>query len=186
MHSRAEDPDWALIRAIARGDERALERLYQSYGPGLLVYLSGRLGDSHLAEEVLQDVMLAVWRAAPRFRFESKLRTWLFAIARNRAINAYQRKRAPDHLPIEQANRFSGSEMRPLDTRQEKRSTLLEALQNLPRQQRETLELVFMHNFSIQETAMILDVAPGTIKSRLHRAKTALRHDLSDQESADE
>jgi len=186
MHSRAEDPDWALIRAIARGDERALERLYQSYGPGLLVYLSGRLGDSHLAEEVLQDVMLAVWRAAPRFRFESKLRTWLFAIARNRAINAYQRKRAPDHLPIEQANRFSGSEMRPLDTRQEKRSTLLEALQNLPRQQRETLELVFMHNFSIQETAMILDVAPGTIKSRLHRAKTALRHDLSDQENADE
>jgi RNA polymerase sigma-70 factor (ECF subfamily) len=186
MQLKAEDPDWELIRAIAQGDARALERLYASYGPGLLVYLSGRLDDPHLAEEVLQDVMLAVWRAAPRFRYQSKLRTWLFAIARNRAINAYQRKRAPDHLPIERANRLSDSEMRPLDARQEKRSTLLEALQNLPRQQRETLELVFMHNFSIQETAMILDVAPGTVKSRLHRAKTALRQNLSDQEKADE
>lgn len=186
MHPRAEDPDWALIRAIARGDERALERLYASYGPSLLVYLSGRLGDPHLAEEVLQDVMLAVWRAAPRFRYESKLRTWLFAIARNRAINAYHRKRTPDHLPIEQANSLSGSEIRPLAARQEKRSALHEALQVLPQEQRETLELVFMHNFSIQETAAILDVAPGTVKSRLHRAKTALRQHLSAQEIPDE
>jgi hypothetical protein len=86
------DPDIELLRRMARQDEDALADLYQLYGPGLLAYLAARLGDRRLAEEVLQEVMVAAWRSAPRFRGECRVRTWLLTIARTRAINAYQRE----------------------------------------------------------------------------------------------
>ena len=86
------DPDLPLLQAMAKKDSSALEELYRRHGPRLLAYLSARLEDVGLAEEVLQDVMLSAWQNASRFRGECRVVTWLMAIARNRAINAFHRK----------------------------------------------------------------------------------------------
>jgi RNA polymerase sigma factor (sigma-70 family) len=165
------DPDFVLLQRIARQDEGALEELYQKYAASLLAYLSGRLGDARLAEEVLQDVMLAAWRNAPRFRGECRVRTWLLAIAHNRAINAYHRQIRPTALetPLDDPMPIQKGEM------VGKYDDLHTAIQSLPVEQRETLELVFYHGLSLQETALVLKIAPGTVKSRLHRAKARLR-----------
>jgi RNA polymerase sigma factor (sigma-70 family) len=94
MRREADDnPDLALMQAIASGDSVALRLLYEKHGLHLLNYLIARLDNRSLAEEVLQDVMLAVWQGAGRFCGRSQVRTWLFAIARRQAAKAIRRKR---------------------------------------------------------------------------------------------
>ncbi len=180
----AQPTDRQLIHAIARGDSRALETLYERHGLGILAYLIGQVDDRHLAEEVLQDVMLAVWQGAGRFRGDSSVRTWLLAIARRRAITARQ-GRAPLHAPLN--DDLAADADAPGDRLdvQAAQAALRAALAGLPPDQRETLELVFYHDLSGPEAAEVLGVAPGTVKSRLHRAKALLHALLRLQENAD-
>jgi RNA polymerase sigma-70 factor (ECF subfamily) len=171
------DPDLPLLQAMAKKDSSALEELYQRHGPRLLAYLSARLGDAGLAEEVLQDVMLSAWQNASRFRRECRVVTWLMAIARNLAINAFHRKLS--------ANSAALSIEDPYLARIGKRSPEIEkvgayegvqaALLAISEVQRETLELVFFHGLSLSETAYIQGISTGTVKSRLHRAKARIR-----------
>ena len=176
--------DRQLVSAIARGDSRALETLYERHGPALLAYLIGQVSDQRLAEEVLQDVMLAVWQGAARFRGDSSVRTWLLAIARRRAITARQ-QRAPAHAPLDDDIAADADPPGARLDAQADQAALRAALAALPPDHRETLELVFYHNLSGPEAAAVLGIAPGTVKSRLHRAKSLLHKLLRLGESAD-
>ena len=179
----AIDPDWLLLQRIVARDQDALQALYEKHAAGLLHYLTNRLGDSRLAEEVLQDTMLAVWQNAGGFRGECRVRTWLITIARYRAINAYHRQVLP-------SNRYVPflSDDPPADHQQVpvQYSDLNAALQALPEAQRETLELVFYHGLPQDEAARVLGIAPGTVKSRLHRARASLRAQMSTGSDPDE
>ncbi len=173
---RADDPDFALVQAMAGGDGGALDELYARYGAGIFSFLVARLGNRQLAEEVLQDVMLAAWDSAARFRGESKVLTWLLRIARNRSINAMRRRRLPQ-VPIQDSLDASADDTGPLEkvVRRSERDLVRDAIQELPAGQREVLVLVFYHHLSSQEVAEVLGIAVGTVKSRLHRAKANLR-----------
>lgn len=167
------DSDHRLVQAIAQGDMSALEALYARHGLRLLAYLVGQVNDRALAEEVLQDVMLAVWRGAASFRGDCRVTTWLLGIARRRAISARQ-ARGPDHAPLN--DEIAADNSGPLETLElrAEQHEIRAALAQLPADQRETLELIFYHGLSGPEAAEVLGVAPGTVKSRLHRAKTLL------------
>lgn len=175
MSLTSEDIDMGLIKSIGQGNELALEQLYERHGLRLLNYLIGQLRDRNLAEEVLQNVMLSVWKAAAGFRGDSKVTTWLIAIARNHAINA-RRRRIPPPLPLNESE--ADHQTGPMEAlmRNAERAEIHTALRQLPEEQRETLELIFYHQLTGSEAAELLGVSVGTIKSRLHRAKTALRH----------
>jgi RNA polymerase sigma-70 factor, ECF subfamily len=174
-----DDPDRALLRAMAAGDSRALDELYSRYGPAILSYLAARLYDRAQAEEVLQDVMLAVWRNAANFRGESKVLTWMLTIARNRAVNA-MRKHQVSQTPLDDVFELQSTDTGPVEKLEKgsQREAVREALKHLPEMQREILELVFYHQLSGQEVADVLGINQGTVKSRLHRAKEALRRAL--------
>lgn len=177
------DPHLDLIRRIARRDDSALEELYRQAAPGLLVYLIRRLDNAGLAEEVLQDVFLAVWTGAGNFRGVCRVSTWLLTIARNRAANAYHRQLAPHRADFdldELAKRLPDAVQAAPDAAEIPSADLAQALRSLPDAFREPLELVFYHGLSLEETALVLDVPPGTIKSRLHRAKARLRSMLGE------
>jgi RNA polymerase sigma-70 factor (ECF subfamily) len=176
MAPEAADPDLALIKAMAQGDSHALHQLYVRRGPGLLAYLTSRLGDRQWAEELLQDVMLAAWQAAAGFRQESRVHTWLLTIARNKAINAIQRDRSPPLTSMRSTELVNPGRVEADVARNEEVDRLQKGIGMLPEEQRETLELVFFHGLSGPETAAVMGVAPGTIKSRLNRAKARLRH----------
>jgi len=181
LPSKVNCTDLTLVCAMVDGDEWALGELYARHGASLLVYLNGQLGNRGLAEEILQDVMLAAWKGVARFRRESSVRTWLFAIARHKAINARRKKRLAlvslnDKLMVD-----SPSPLETLETSAEQ-AEVQGALRHLPAEQQETLELVFYHGMSGPEAAAVLGVAPGTVKSRLYRAKAMLRK-LLHQES---
>ena len=178
------DPDLSLLRAMGCGDAAALAELYRLRGPALLAYLTARLDDRGLAEEVLQDVMLAAWQAAGRFRGQGRVMAWLLAIARTRAINAYHRQVRPhatqvalDEASAQETAAQEGGE--PFGAHNE---ALSAGLRTLPAEQREALELVFVHGLSLQETAQVMSVAVGTVKSRLHRARKRLAKWITEEE----
>lgn len=179
-----DDPDLALVQAVACGDERALEALYARHGLRLLAYLTGLLGDPALAEEGVQDVMLAAWRGAPSFRGESTVRTWLLAIARRRARRMGRRHTLPQ-TRLEEAAMLSAFSPPDLADQEAEQTRVHEALAQLSPEQRETLELVFYHELSGPEAAAVLGVALGTVKSRLFRAKAALKSRLGRREPDD-
>lgn len=177
-------PDWMVVRAMANGDTAALDELYTRHGSAVLGFLNARLSDRQLAEEVLQDVMLAAWDHAASFREESKVRTWLLAIARNRAINS-QRKRRVQQVELSESFQFSSDETGPLEhvVKQSERDLVREGIRQLPDQYREVLTLVFYHQLTGPEAAEVIGVSVGTIKSRLHRAKEMLRRVLRSEGS---
>lgn len=161
----------------------ALDELYARCGSAILGYLVAKLGDRELAEEVLQDVMLSAWKSAAGFRGDSKVFTWLLSIARNRAINTY-RKRKPSVVALDDVFDLHGNDTGPLEQveRNDLRTAVARALRHLPETQREVLILVFYHQLTGPEVATVLDISVGTVKSRLHRAKQALRQVLQTRE----
>jgi RNA polymerase sigma-70 factor, ECF subfamily len=178
------DPDHRLVRAVADGDTQAMDELYAQYGPGILNFLVARLNNRQLAEEVLQDVMLAVWKSASNFRGDSKVLTWLLTIARNRAINT-TRKKCPTVVEMNEEIGLQSTDTGPLEkvARLDRYAALREALELLPEAQREVLTLVFFHQLSGAEVADVLDISVGTVKSRLFRAKETLRRVLPSEEN---
>lgn len=177
MPEQIQDPDFALVQAMAGGDVTALNELYTRHGANILNYLTSMLRDRQLAEEVLQDVMLAAWDHASGFRGESKVRTWLLTIARHRAINT-QRRTMPNLVELDETT-FS-ADTTPLEKleRKTQQQLLQAAIEQLPTFHQEILVLIFYHQLSGPEVADILGVTVGTVKSRLHRAKEMLRRVL--------
>ena len=177
-----DDP--ALVARVAAGDEEALRELTARYRAPLRRYLWRQLdGDARAVEEVVQDVFVAVWRGAARYRGEAKVATWLFQIARFQALRA--RRSANRHaalMPLEPEEGEDGQadwlgvscEDEVID-----RLELTEALGRLSPKHRETLELVFVFGFSPDEVARILEAPVGTIKSRISYARRALLLALS-------
>lgn len=184
-HMERSQEELALLRDIAAGNGQALERLYSRFGSALLSYLMAWLGDRQHAEEVLQDVMLAVWDHAGEFRGESSVYTWLLVIARNRAMNA-QRKYQPENVPLDDRESLASPDTGPQEAAERKvaATTVRKALTELPEHQREVLVLTFYNHLSGQEIADMLGVSLGTVKSRLSRAKEALRHVLQNYGTA--
>ena len=174
MPEYINDPDFALIQAITEGDVAALNELYTRHGANILNYLTSLLHDRTLAEEVLQDVMLAAWEHAADFRGDSKVRTWLLTIARHRAINTHRRA-APDLVPLDESAYTADTTPLEKVERKTQRQALQVALAQLPPFHQEILVLIFYHQLSGPEVAEVLGVTVGTVKSRLHRAKEMLR-----------
>lgn len=177
------DPDAGLIHAIARRDKRALADLYAKYASGLQAFLCAKLDDSALAEEIVQDVMLAVWQYAHQFEGRSSVKTWLLTIAHNRAVNAIRKKRLPiiqlsDAFDVPSSEPTATQTMEKVDME----ARVQRAIQQLPAGYREVLTLTFYHQLSGQEIADVLDISLGTVKSRLFRAKEQLKQRLGQEE----
>jgi hypothetical protein len=92
--------DETLVRHVAEGDAAALAALYRRYGTRLFGFLQRYAGDRMVAEEILQDTLLAVWRSAHLYAGRSSVRTWLFGIARRQAHNTLRRHR-PEEVPLD-------------------------------------------------------------------------------------
>lgn len=171
----SDEADDALLRAVAAGDPHALHALYQRHGLALLNALLRLLHDRAQAEDVLQAVMLAVWRGAGAFRGDSSARTWLYAIARRQAFRALRRDESA--LPLDDDT----LDTLPDDVPDEPDDALQTAIARLPGDQQAALELVYYRGLALVEAAARLNVPLNTLKSRLHRAREALRRILTEE-----
>jgi RNA polymerase sigma-70 factor (ECF subfamily) len=177
------DPFAPLVKAIAEaGDRDAFRQLFLHYGPRVKGYLL-RLGlDPARADELVQEVMVAVWRKAGSFDSrQATVSTWIFRIARNRRIDVFRRDQTarldesdPSLLPpplTDPADEVDAGQ------RQAKVSA---ALDLLPREQRDLVRQAFYEELSHSEIAEATGLALGTVKSRLRLAFGKLRAALQE------
>ena len=174
-----------VIRRIAIGDRDALAELYACYQRTLFNYLLQLTPDRGLAEEILQDTLVAVWKSAQSFEGRSSVRTWLIGIARRQAHNTLRQRR----LPLANETEMEGlvatdPEPEAWTLASFARDELAAAFRQLAPLHREVLVLTFVQELSYQETATILEVPVGTVKSRLSNARRALRAQLDGREEA--
>lgn len=167
--------DARLLRRIGQGDEDAMAVFYREHGQVVLAQVLLVAGDRVLAEEIVQDTMLAVWRGAGSFRGESSARSWVIAIARRQTRDRLRGRRlrvVGDAFLADQPASGPGPEVLALD-----RAELAEvrgAIRELTPAHREVLGLAFGSGLSLPEVAAVLEIPVGTVKSRLTAARTAL------------
>ncbi len=176
------DPELLWVQQIARGDRDAFEKLYAAYHVRLFRYLFRMVGETSLAEELTNDVMVQAWKSAVKFRGDSKASTWLFAIARNKALNEL-RRRQPVTVDIEVATTVAASTQSPEESvsRDDLQKTMKEAIAQLSPDHREVIDLTFYHGLSYQEIAAIMECPLNTVKTRMFYARKRLQELLEGQ-----
>jgi RNA polymerase sigma factor (sigma-70 family) len=169
------EDDFSLIRRVAAKDRQAFESLYQQYYPRLMGYLVKLLDRRELAEDVVHEVMVVVWNEASRFRYTSRLSTWMFGIAYHKALKA-RTKTAEQPLDRPPVAPTALDQADPEDAmiRQETHNALVHALQALSPEQRAVVELTFYHGFSYREIAAIVGCPVNTVKTRMLYARKRL------------
>jgi RNA polymerase sigma-70 factor (ECF subfamily) len=177
--AQARDLDW--LRQIGKGDRAALERLYMSHHGRLARFLARYTSRVDLIDEIINETLWAVWRGAREFRGESKVSTWISAIAYRRLMKMLRDQPAAV-ASAEADSEGVVSENAVPDTgesaRRELHDWLRHGLDLLPAEQRMTIELAYYLGQSCEEIATIMNCAVGTVKARMFHARLRLRNTL--------
>ena len=165
-----------LERVARRRDRRAFEQLYGEYAPRVFRFVLRTVRDEARAEEVVNDVMVEVWKAAGKFEGRSSLSTWIFSIARHRALNALRGKRITT-TDIDEAAGISDDREDPMtNTDGALQAKLMrEALDQLSPEHREVVELTFYQGLNYKEIATITECPENTVKTRMFHARKKLK-----------
>ncbi len=174
VDARAEELQ--LLQAVAAGDEGAFEVLFRRYFEGVYRYLARMVRNEAMAEEIANETLIDVWRGAERFRGDSKVSTWIFSIAHNKAVSELRKKRlAYDALEagIEVADDDdSADDAAELD---EAAAILRRCMDKLSPAHREVMELAYYQEMSITEVSDVMSVPSNTVKTRMFHGRKQLR-----------
>jgi RNA polymerase sigma-70 factor, ECF subfamily len=171
----AREHDNGLLSAIAAGDRRALEELYLSYHRRLARFLSRFTPRYENVEEIINDTFMVVWQSAKDFRYASQVSTWVIGIAYRTALKSVRRQK--NHTAARSLDDYPEQTTDPtFET--EVQDWLQQGLDQLPVEQRLTLELAYHMGHSLEEIAAITDCPVGTVKARMFHAREKLRQYL--------
>jgi RNA polymerase sigma-70 factor, ECF subfamily len=168
----AKERDNELLVAVAAGSRQALEELYLTYHRRLARFLSRFTPRYENVEEIINDTFLAVWQSAKHFRHASQVSTWIIGIAYRTALKSLRRQKhhtaagSLDDYPEQTVDPTSDTEVQ---------DWLRHGLNQLPVEQRLTLELAYHMGHSLEEIAAITECPVGTVKARMFHAREKLR-----------
>jgi RNA polymerase sigma-70 factor, ECF subfamily len=173
--------DVVLLGRVARGDEGALATLYDRHAGWLMVRLTRRCGSADVVDHAIQDTFLAVWREAGAFRGTGDVAAFIWGIGIRRLIDGIRRENGTgSRLP------WRAAEPAVVISAEDQVLTAIEhgrlgqALARLSPELRSAMEATVLDGLTCAEAAVLLGVAEGTVKSRCHRARRALRAALAD------
>lgn len=175
-----------LMERVAKGDDAALEDIYNRYAGMLKALILRVVKDYGEAEEILQEVFIQAWRQADRYNSRrASVSTWLALIARSRAIDRVRTRKVVART-VANAQKEKGDEHQSPEgvadvLNQERREKLGEALADLPDEQRTVLELAFYKGLTQREISKREDIPLGTVKTRTLLAMNKLRKALADE-----
>ncbi len=186
-----QQEDKRLLERLQRGEQRAFRELVQAHQQRVFRFCYRMLGNKDEAAEIAQEVFLAAFRFIANFRGESSLLTWLFRIASNMCKNRIRynyRRHQSQHAGFDEL--VERSDFRPVGERPHNPESLVsgrqlevavqDAINRLPEEFRETLVLRDVELLSYEEIQQLLGIPEGTIKSRLHRARSMVARMLRD------
>ncbi|XXF79400.1 sigma-70 family RNA polymerase sigma factor [Myxococcaceae bacterium GXIMD 01537] len=177
--------DTHLLKAARQGDARAMDELLAKHEPHVYRFGLRLCGSEQDARDVLQQTLMTAFEGLHQFRGEAALSTWLFQVARSYCIKTRRRRAGEpsEYVPLDapQARDVPETGEGPEEAAhaREMAAVLQEALLALPEGQREVLLLRDVDGLSAEEAARSLGIEVGALKSRLHRARGALRARLA-------
>jgi RNA polymerase sigma-70 factor (ECF subfamily) len=180
-HLAAAD-DAVLLRAVARGDERALAELYDRHAGWLLVRMRRRCAAPDTVDQALQDTFLALWRHAGRYRGQGEVTAFIWGIAIRRLIDAIRGNARAERAQPALRN---GPAQDLVQSAEDEvllgieYGRLGEALARLSPELRAAMQATVLDGLTCAEAARLLGVPVGTVKSRCHRARIELRERLT-------
>jgi RNA polymerase sigma-70 factor (ECF subfamily) len=168
-------PDEVLVEAIARGERDAMDRLYARHHVGVFRFVVRLTGNAVLAEDIVSDVFLSVWRQAAAFKARSKVSTWLLAIARYKSVSAMRERneQLDDRAAAEIEDIADSPEVAVGKSRRD--LILRRCLSQLSPLHREVIDLVYYHEKSVEEVARIVGAPAGTVKTRMFYARRQIQ-----------
>jgi RNA polymerase sigma-70 factor (ECF subfamily) len=174
----AASSDADLIAAHAAGDPRAFAELVRRHRDRMWAVALRTLRDPEEASDALQEAFISAFRAAASFRAESQVTTWLHRIVVNACLDRVRRRQARPTVPLPEAG--PGEPMADGDAMADRETRLVvgEALAALPEEQRVPIVLVDVEGYSVADTARMLGIAEGTVKSRCARGRAKLAKSL--------
>lgn len=166
--------DAELIAAHAAGDQHAFGELVRRHRDRMWAVAVRTLRDPDEAADALQDAFISAFRAAGSFRAESRVTTWLHRIVVNACLDRVRRRNARPTAPLPEAGPHEPASPRDAIGERETQLAVHQALGTLPAEQRAAIVLVDVEGYSVAETASILGIAEGTVKSRCARGRAKL------------
>jgi RNA polymerase sigma-70 factor (ECF subfamily) len=164
--------DEALISAIAAGDRPAMHVLYVRHSVRIYRFVLRLTNNSSLAEDIVSEVFVDVWRGARGFKAKSQVSTWLLAIARNKALSAMRARldeQLDDEMATGVADHADDAEM--IANKRDRSAIVKHCLSKLSPLHREVLDLVYYHEKSVDEIAQIVGAPANTVKTRMFYAR---------------
>jgi RNA polymerase sigma-70 factor, ECF subfamily len=167
--------DEALAAQVAAGDRRALELLFLRHRHKVYRFALRLAANSTTADDIVSDVFIDLWRQASKFQARAKLATWLLAITRNKALSA-RRSRIDQPLDDAMAETIPDPAISVEDRvdADKRGAALRQCIDRLSPVHREIIDLVYYHEQSVEEAAMILGVPAATVKTRMFYARRRL------------
>lgn len=178
----------ALVERLKAGDEAAFDVAVRRFGPHMLTVARRFMGHEQDAQDVVQDAFLSAFKAIDRFQGDSQLSTWLHRITVNAALMKLRSKRRKQERSIDDLLPRFLSDGHMADSveqwavthdtavaSRETRELVRNSIDQLPETHRSILLLRDIEGLSTEETARLLDITPAAVKTRLHRARQALR-----------
>jgi len=171
--------DEALIGAIAAGDRRAMQALYARHNVRIYRFVLRLTNDSSLAEDIVSEVFIDVWRGAEGFKVKSRVSTWMLAIARHKTLSAL-RRRSDEQLDEDAAAAIAdpADDAETTANNRDRSAIVQQCLSQLSALHREVLDLVYYHEKSVDEVAEIVRVPANTVKTRMFYARKRMQTSL--------
>ena len=166
-----------LISRARGGDREAFGALVEQYRDNVYRLAYRMCGNAYDADEAAQEAFVAAWRALPNFRGDAKFSTWLYRLTTNAAIDVMRREKRHQTVGDGEMVDLADDADSPQETveRTEQQETVQKALATLSEEYREVLLLRYMEELDYAEIAEVLQLPSGTVKSRINRAKAALK-----------
>lgn len=188
------DDDLALVERFKEGDISAFEQLVGKYQRSVLNLVYRFTGETNRAEDLAQEVFVRVYRALGGFEAKAKFFTYLYKVTLNLCLKEREREQRRRTYSLDDRGTDDENRVREIEDPHgsaedevERRDTariVREAVQSLPEEQRNAVILHRFHGLSYEELAEVLEISLPAVKSRLHRAKLALRERLGSYVSA--
>ena len=166
-----------LISRARTGDREAFGGLVEQYRDNVYRLAYRMCGNAYDADEAAQEAFVAAWRALPNFRGDAKFSTWLYRLTTNAAIDVMRREKRHKAVGDGEMIEVADDADSPQETveRTEQQEAVQKALATLSEEYREVLLLRYMEELDYAEIAEVLQLPSGTVKSRINRAKAALK-----------
>lgn len=174
-----------LVLRCRQGRQDALEELIRTWERPLLYYVRRLLDNDEDARQILQETWLKVFQGLATLRKPDRLPAWLYGIARNTAVS-HLRAKCQERALLESDDGVHGSDSGDVHLSLDDAERIHYGLSRISLARREILTLFFLQDLSLEEIASVLEIPVGTVKSRLHHARRALKAVLEEEESSHE